>query len=380
MAVPNLSTLDSRGLSDRLRTLAGDERNVQADFLLHLAELDRRRSFAELGYPSLWEYCLRALHLREGAAGRRIGAMRVLRRFPQLEAALRDGRLSLSTLCALGPVLTDDNVQALAARAAFKTAAEVDEIVAAVKPKPAPADGVRRMPVPAAVVTNLAPATAGASPVRVSGSAPPPVLDPIAPVAAATGPLLVPAAANDLPALSTGPTSRTVGQDSRSSELRATSADRWSLRVTLDAEGKRDLDTLVALLGHKVPDRDLATVVKQALRCAVQEQGKRKGAAAPAKPHRPAAAAALGQSSHVAAAVRREVWTRDGGQCTFVAPDGTRCAARSRLEFDHVVPRALGGGSNVDNVRIRCRTHNLLHAEQAFGAELMSRFRKATST
>ncbi len=123
-----LSTLDVHALSARLRRLAGEERNVQADFLLHLDALDRRRGYAELGYPSLWEYCLRALHLREGAAGRRIGAMRVLRRFPALLEALRDGRLSLSTLCVLGPVLTPENVEEVAARAAFRTKAETDAI------------------------------------------------------------------------------------------------------------------------------------------------------------------------------------------------------------------------------------------------------------
>jgi hypothetical protein len=87
------SSLDSAALAHRLAELAGDERAVQVEFLLHLDEFDRRRAYVDAGYDSLWEYCLRALHLREGAAGRRIGAMRVLRRFPALEPALRDGRI-----------------------------------------------------------------------------------------------------------------------------------------------------------------------------------------------------------------------------------------------------------------------------------------------
>jgi hypothetical protein len=40
----------------------------------------------------LWDYLLRVLHLREGAAFRRIAAMRVLRRLPVVAEALRDGR------------------------------------------------------------------------------------------------------------------------------------------------------------------------------------------------------------------------------------------------------------------------------------------------
>jgi hypothetical protein len=85
-------SLDSGMLARRLGELVGHERTVQVDFLLHLDEFDRRRAYLELGFGSLWDYCLRSLHLREGASGRRIGAMRVLRRFPKLEDALRDGR------------------------------------------------------------------------------------------------------------------------------------------------------------------------------------------------------------------------------------------------------------------------------------------------
>jgi hypothetical protein len=96
MATLPLSSLDSRTLARRLGELAGDERRVQVEFLLHLEEFDRRRAFLELGHGSLWTYCLEALHLREASAGRRIGAMRVLRRFPWVAEALRDGRRAFS--------------------------------------------------------------------------------------------------------------------------------------------------------------------------------------------------------------------------------------------------------------------------------------------
>ena len=92
MATQSLSSLDSRTLAQRLGELASDERQVQVEFLLHLDEFDRRRAWAELGHGSLWTFCLSALHLREGSAGRRIAAMKVLRRFPHLAEALRDGR------------------------------------------------------------------------------------------------------------------------------------------------------------------------------------------------------------------------------------------------------------------------------------------------
>ena len=146
MLSPAPSSLDPNALALRLAELAGDEREVQVEFLLHLAEFDPRRAYVEAGFPSLWAYCLEVLHLREGAAGRRIGAMRVLVRFPRLEAALRDGRLALSTIIVLGPVLTEENLDSLLARAAYRTKREVEELVVSLQPRPAPAPGLRKLP------------------------------------------------------------------------------------------------------------------------------------------------------------------------------------------------------------------------------------------
>jgi hypothetical protein len=87
------AALDAATLSRRLGELAGDERALQLDFLLHLAEFDRRRAFVDAGFASLWEYVTRALHYREGAAYRRITSMKALRRVPALADALRDGRV-----------------------------------------------------------------------------------------------------------------------------------------------------------------------------------------------------------------------------------------------------------------------------------------------
>src|SRR5919205_1291879 len=149
------SSLAADALARRLADLVGEERHVQAEFLVHLDEYDRRRAWAEAGFPSLWEYLLRVLHLREGAAWRRMTAMRTVRRFPQLRDALRDGRLCLSTLGMLAPVLTEENVQDVAAAASFKTKAEVERIVAALAPRPAPKDGIRKLPERASQPSSL---------------------------------------------------------------------------------------------------------------------------------------------------------------------------------------------------------------------------------
>ncbi len=74
-------------------------------------------------------------------------------------------------------------------------------------------------------------------------------------------------------------------------------------------------------------------------------------------------------SRYLPVGVRRQVWERDGGQCSYVDAGGRRCQSRDLLEFDHRVAHALGGAPTVDNIRLRCRSHNLLAAEQVFGSE-----------
>ena len=49
--------------------------------------------------------------------------------------------------------------------------------------------------------------------------------------------------------------------------------------------------------------------------------------------------------------VRIEVWRRDGGRCG-------RCGSRERLEFDHIVPIALGGSNTARNIELLCEVCN----------------------
>ena len=71
--------------------------------------------------------------------------------------------------------------------------------------------------------------------------------------------------------------------------------------------------------------------------------------------------------------MQREVWERDRGRCTFVAKDGRRCNSRWKVEFDHVDE---DGPPTAANLRVRCRAHNLLHAEETYGRALMDLFRR----
>lgn len=78
---------------------------------------------------------------------------------------------------------------------------------------------------------------------------------------------------------------------------------------------------------------------------------------------------------YISKAVKRAVISRDSSQCSFRAPDGTRCTARHYLQFDHIVPFSCGGKSELGNLRLLCPAHNRLLAERYFGREKISQFK-----
>jgi len=49
--------------------------------------------------------------------------------------------------------------------------------------------------------------------------------------------------------------------------------------------------------------------------------------------------------------VRIEVWQRDGGRCV-------ECESQDKLEFDHIIPLAMGGSNTTRNLQLLCETCN----------------------
>ena len=61
----------------------------------------------------------------------------------------------------------------------------------------------------------------------------------------------------------------------------------------------------------------------------------------------------------IPAGIRRRVWERDQGCCSYEDPvSGRRCASRHLLQVDHINPYALGGGTELQNLRLLCFAHH----------------------
>jgi 5-methylcytosine-specific restriction endonuclease McrA len=139
--------------------------------------------------------------------------------------------------------------------------------------------------------------------------------------------------------------------------------------VTVSRRFLEKLEAAKDALSHERPGASAEEILEAGLDLLLAEHAKRKGLVEkPRKDPRPSRADA------VPAHVKRAVWIRAGGRCEFRLESGAVCGCTTRLEFDHVVPRAQGGPSTIDNVRLTCGPHNLLAARLVFGDACMDRY------
>ncbi|HUQ06893.1 MAG TPA: RuvA C-terminal domain-containing protein, partial [Kofleriaceae bacterium] len=83
--------------------------------------------------------------------------------------------------------------------------------------------------------------------------------------------------------------------------------------------------------------------------------------------------------TYIPAEVRRAVYERDKGQCTFMSADGLRCSECGFLELDHSTMVCRGGQPTVEGLRLRCHAHNQHAAEEALGEDFMRAKREAAA-
>lgn len=88
-------------LNNKIKALASEERKLTATILAHIAEVDRRKLFLDLAYPSLFEYLTREIGYSAGSAQRRIDAARLLHSLPEVAHKIEAGTLNLNQISKL---------------------------------------------------------------------------------------------------------------------------------------------------------------------------------------------------------------------------------------------------------------------------------------
>ncbi len=143
ISMDDLKTLTDDQLLTRLEGFVEEERLRLHSFLAWLAEADLRKAPEANGYSSTFDYCVRRLKLSEDEAYRRIHAARATVIRPELLSALADGRLSLSAVSKIAPFVERADAAIIISRAEGKTARQIHELLAPLRPESAKKDVVR---------------------------------------------------------------------------------------------------------------------------------------------------------------------------------------------------------------------------------------------
>lgn len=295
-------------LVERLKCLVSEEKKLVHQVLLHLRMVDDLKLHLEQGFPSLFVFCCEELGYSEPEAHIRIQAMRLLKSMPEIESQLASGQLSLSV--------------AARAQGAFRRG-RVGE--------------VRRREIVAAL--------AGTS------------------VREAERKL-----ADFFP----------QAPEPDRKRILAGGEERWEF--TASAKLVEKVRRLKNLLAHRNPnfsraelleylvDRELGRLEESAHAAPVLGARKVKsGAIAQAGSAEDGSGDSLepvlekprGQIRYVSAQLKREVKKRDQNRCQYVDPrTGRACRSEFGLEIDHVLPVALGGKRELENLQLLCDAHN----------------------
>jgi hypothetical protein len=248
---------------------------------------------------------------------------------------MADGRLHLSGAFLIAPFLTAESSAQLISAAVGRSKRDIEEMLANRNPKPDAVPCVRRAP------TRPAP-----TPV----ASPAPTAQPSAPPAPSQG--------------TSAPRPTPLGDQ------------RYKVQFTADRALMDKLEEAQALLSHRVRPGDLAAVFDKALDVLCEQLRRERFAElnrpGPSPPPAPPPGTEA-PSRHIPRAIRRTVFERDGGRCTFVAPGGTRCAERRFIEFHHIEPWARRPEHTVEGITLRCRAHNQHQARLDFGSEAIDR-------
>ncbi len=342
-------------LSDELNhsaeKLVTAENGSVAKLIAHIAEMSARKTALELGYKSLYDYCIRGLNISEGAVPARIQVANVARRFPQLLVALAERRISLTVAGLLARHVRENNVDKLISDCAGKTCKATQEYLVALEAKPVFEPSIRKR---ASAQQTAAP--------------PQPQNDTNSPNAAQ-------------PPLQQAP------PKSSPTILQPATPDEFNFRFSADRDFKDKFERLAEVLGVENGQKHMADILEKALDIALEKKDPKKrlerrqkrdkkredSSNTKSRSNEMANADEPAKSRYISSEVLERVHARANYQCQYRASDGTRCSARTGLQIEHVRPFGIFRSNDERFLELLCTQHNALAAERVYGAAFIQR-------
>jgi 5-methylcytosine-specific restriction endonuclease McrA len=313
----NLRCLRDEELLNGIREQVAAERQLLTKILHYLREVERRRAHCDVGCGTLFDFAVKDLKYSESQAARRIQAMRLIKELPEIERKIEEGALNLSNI---------SQAQAFFRSEANGTSQQ--------PPKPASAQRKREV---LQLLENKSSRDGQKALIEIGGAIAHP----------------------------------------RERE-RVLSDDKSEVRFVLDQDLRQKFDDIRSYLGARAHGLSFADFLRAAADAllsllSVKKFGRRGAAriashvamSSPSDHHKNKVAMVTATVAstrkdvslnprYIASEVREKVWLRDKGACTS-------CGQRSILNFDHIVPIARGGQSNVENLRLLCFACNQRH-------------------
>jgi hypothetical protein len=298
----DLKHMEDQELLQQTKIKALAERKLTLEIIEHLEEIESRKLYARRGFSSLFLYCTKELGYSESEAYRRISAMRLVRQIPEVTEKIQSGSLTLTNV-----------VQA----ATFFKAEEKQKREVTLENK-------------RDILSSLENKSSREAEKQLRKQAPLP-----------------------LPA---------------QEKTRALTDEHVEVKIVLDKSLQAKLDELKSLLSHKNPNMSHAELISDLADIALKELKPKD----PSSLRRTSSSALkvrsgspsdkpFKNSRYIPKATKSFVWKRDQGKCSYADPLTKRkCESRHFLQYDHIHPFALGGTSEVKNIRLLCATHNQL--------------------
>jgi 5-methylcytosine-specific restriction endonuclease McrA len=365
---PSPKSLSNDALLQNTQALVTEERKLTNEILWHLHEIQERRLYAEKGYASLFEYAVQALRYSEAAAGRRIAAMRLLVDVPEIENALQQGEITLSTLSTVQSFIQRKNSNRDGKPV---SKAEKKELVLSLQGKSKRECEKALFELdPAAALPKERERVASATQTEIRFVADDELMQKLQSIKELDSHVLSNPSylklfhrIADIALKELDPLSKTK---------RATST---TPNHTLNAS-KHSLPTSKIASALKPENVGSSNTPGTAHSCdsdiSHSSDSSNANHSQPMTP--PAELKKTANPRYVPAAIRREIWKRDQGRCAYKSPEGMRCTSRFALQIDHITPIAWDGKNEPSNLQLLCREHNRLKAVAQIGPTVMSRY------
>jgi hypothetical protein len=127
------------------------------------------------------------------------------------------------------------------------------------------------------------------------------------------------------------------------------------LRFAANASVREKIENVKGRIAHSQPQIPLGALFDLLLDWGLEKSQRNQPAAPRVTPH---------QSR---ASLRTQIFARDHHRCT-------QCHSTHALELDHIVPKAKGGATTLDNLRVLCRPCNQRAAIREYGQEKMDQY------